>query len=68
MLTVEVYVSSVVIFTVLIATIITLTGFANFGIAQGQVNDSTSSSTLTPQQREAICDPNNPSSELCQYN
>src|SRR5919202_4532338 len=42
-------------------TIAPLTGFANFGIgiAQGQVN-STSSSSLTPQQKAAMCNPNNP--------
>ncbi len=40
-------------------TIATLTGFANFGIgiAQGQVN---SASSLTPQQKAAMCNPNNP--------
>lgn len=40
-------------------TIATLTGFANFGIgiAQGQAN---STSSLTPQQKAAMCNPNNP--------
>jgi hypothetical protein len=61
MLRVQVCVSSVVIFTVFTATIIILTGFLNFGIAQGQVNNTTS---LTPEQQAAICDPNNPSSKL----
>jgi hypothetical protein len=61
MLRVQVCVSSVVIFTVFTATIIILTGFLNFGIAQGQVNNITS---LTPEQQAAICDPNNPSSKL----
>jgi hypothetical protein len=46
-----------VIFTIFAATIVTLTGFGNFGIAQGQVN---STSELTPEQKAAICDPNNP--------
>jgi hypothetical protein len=61
MLRVQVCVSSVVIFTVFTATIIILTGFLNFGIAQGQVNNTIS---LTPEQQAAICDPNNPSSKL----
>src|SRR5919202_5950946 len=40
-------------------TIATLTGFAHFGIgiAQVQVN---STSSLTPQQKAAMCNPNNP--------
>jgi hypothetical protein len=46
-----------VIFTIFAATIVTLTGFANFGNAQGQVN---STSELTPEQKAAICDPSNP--------
>ena len=41
----------------------TLTDFAKFGIAQGQSN-STSSLSLTPEQKAAICDPNNPLSSL----
>jgi hypothetical protein len=49
--------SIIVISTILAATIVTLTGFGNFGIAQGQVN---STSELTPQQKAAICDPSNP--------
>jgi hypothetical protein len=45
---------------ILAATIVTvaLTEFGNFGIAQGQVSNSTSS--LTPEQKAAICDPSNP--------
>ena len=44
----------------------TLTDFAKFGIAQGQANDtsSSSSSSLTPEQKDAICNPNNPESKL----
>ena len=49
--------SIIVISTILAATIVTLTGFANFGNAQGQVN---STSELTPEQKAAICDPSNP--------
>src|SRR5919198_2901659 len=44
------------------ATIVTLTQFGSLGITQGQVNST--SSSLTPQQKAAICDPNNPSSKL----
>jgi hypothetical protein len=43
------------------AAIVTLTGFGNFGIAQGQSNVT---SSLTPEQRDAICNPNNPLSKL----
>ena len=57
--------SIIVISTILAATIVTLTGFANFGNAQGQVN---STSELTPEQKAAICDPNNPSSKLDHVN
>ena len=64
---VQVDVSSMIISIVFAATIIiTITGFANFGFVQGQVNSirSSSSSSLTPQQKDAICNPNNPSSKL----
>jgi hypothetical protein len=37
-----------------------LTGFGIFGIAQGQANDT----SLTPEQKDAICNPNNPASKL----
>jgi hypothetical protein len=52
----------IVVFTT--ATVGMLTGFGNFGIAQAQGNLTTGNSTLTPEQRVAICDPNNPSSKL----
>src|SRR5919197_4746535 len=54
----EVYLSIIVISTIFAATIvsITLTGFGSVDTAQGQV-DSTS---LTPEQKSAMCDPNNP--------
>ncbi|MFL6369430.1 MAG: hypothetical protein ACJ72F_01190 [Nitrososphaeraceae archaeon] len=45
--------------------VIALTGSGNFGTAQGQVN---STSELTPEQKAAICDPNNPSSKLDHVN
>ena len=41
----------------------TLADFAKFGIAQGQSN-STSSLLLTPEQKDAICNPDNPESKL----
>ena len=46
------------------STVLTLTDFWNFGVAQGQSNTTSSSSSLTPEQKAAICDPNNPSSRL----
>ena len=44
------------------STVIILTDFGKFGVAQGQSN--TTSPSLTPEQKAAICDPNNPSSRL----
>ena len=44
-------------------TVLTLTDFGKFAIAQGQSN-TTSSLSLTPEQKAALCDPNNPSSRL----
>ena len=49
---------SIVIFTA--ATLVILIGFGNFGIAQGQANDT----SLTPEQKDAICNPSNPLSKL----
>ena len=47
------------------STVLTLTDFGKFGVAQGQSNTTSSSSlSLTPEQKAAICDPNNPSSRL----
>jgi hypothetical protein len=40
---------------VILSASITLTKIGDFGIAQGQVNNITSS--LTPEQKAAICDP-----------
>jgi hypothetical protein len=45
---------------ILAAAIVTLTEFGSIGIAQGQANDT----SLTPEQKDAICDPNNPLSNL----
>jgi hypothetical protein len=44
-------------------TVLTLTDFGKFAVAQGQLN-TTSSLSLTPEQKAALCDPNNPSSRL----
>src|ERR687886_361256 len=50
--------------TILAAIMVTtLTDFAKFGVAQGQSN-GTSSLSLTPEQKDAICNPNNPESKL----
>ena len=49
---------------ILAATIVTLTEFGNFRIAQGQGNLTIGNLTLTPEQKAAICDPNNPLSKL----
>ena len=47
------------------STALALTDFGKFGVAQGQSNTTSSSSlSLTPEQKAAICDPNNPSSRL----
>ena len=64
MLKTEARLSIIGIFAVFTATIVTFIGVADFGTAQGQAADDTSSSSLTPEQRAAICDPNNPSSNL----
>ncbi|MFL6398064.1 MAG: hypothetical protein ACJ72J_00590 [Nitrososphaeraceae archaeon] len=52
---------SIISITIILAASIlsvALTEFGNFRIAQGQGNNITSS--LTPQQKAAICDPSNP--------
>ena len=60
----EAYLSVLTMLIILAAVMVTtLTDFAKFGIAQGQSN-STSSLSLTPEQKDAICNPNNPSSNL----
>lgn len=55
-------IATIVIFTA--STVLTLTDFRTFGVAQGQSNTTSSSLSLTPEQKTAICDPNNPSSRL----
>ena len=46
------------------AIVVTLTEFGNFRIAQGQGNLTIGNVTLTPEQKDAICNPNNPLSKL----
>jgi hypothetical protein len=60
----EAFLSVLSIAVILAAAIVTLTGFGNFGIAQGQGNLTIGNLTLTPEQKAAICDPNNPLSKL----
>jgi hypothetical protein len=65
MLRKEASLSVLTIMIILAASIVTLTQFGNFGIAQGQGNltkgnVTIGNVTLTPQQVAAICDPNNP--------
>ena len=45
---------------ILASTVMTLAGFGNPGVAQGQANIMIGNLTITPQQKAAICDPNNP--------
>ena len=60
----EASLSVITIAIMLVATMMTLTGFGNFPIAQGQGNLTIGNLTLTPEQKAAICDPNNPLSKL----
>jgi hypothetical protein len=55
---------------VVVALLLALAQFGIFVNAQGQVDNSTSSlaSSLTPEQRDAICNPNNPLSMLKSVN
>jgi hypothetical protein len=50
------FISIVSIAMIFAASIVTLTEFGNLGIAKGQGNIT----SLTPQQKTAICNPNNP--------
>src|SRR5918912_1819192 len=60
----EAYLSVLTMLIILAAIMVTtLIDFAKFGIAQGQSN-STSSLSLTPEQKDAICNPDNPESKL----
>jgi hypothetical protein len=59
-------IATIVIFAVSI--LVALTDFGIFGIAQGQGNLTIGNLTLTPEQKAAICDPNNPLSNLDHVN
>src|ERR687885_2241417 len=58
------YLSATSVAIILVAAIVTSTGFGSVGIAQGQGNLTNGNDTLTPEQKDAICNPNNPSSNL----
>ena len=63
------YLSAMSVAIILVAAIVTSTGFGSVGIAQGQGNltqgnETTGNMTLTPEQKDAICNPNNPESRL----
>ena len=49
---------------ILAPVIVTLTQFGSIGTSRGQGNLTIGNLTLTPEQKAAICDPNNPSSRL----
>src|SRR5919199_1919935 len=61
--------SSLTVITILASAVIILAEFGTFGNAQGQGNQTQGNMTvgnvtLTPQQKDAICNPNNPASKL----
>ena len=61
--------SSLTLTTILASAVIILAEFGTFGYAQGQGNltqgnVTAGNVTLTPQQKDAICNPNNPASKL----
>jgi len=58
------YLSAVSVAIILVVAIVISTGFGSVGIAQGQGNITNGNDTLTPEQKDAICNPNNPSSKL----
>jgi hypothetical protein len=58
------YPSAISVAIILVAAIVTATGFGSVGIVQGQGNETAGNMTLTPEQRDAICNPNNPLSRL----
>ena len=58
------YLSTISVAIILVAAIVISTGFGSVGIAQGQGNMTEGNETLTPEQKDAICNPNNPASHL----
>ncbi|MFL6400544.1 MAG: hypothetical protein ACJ72J_13320, partial [Nitrososphaeraceae archaeon] len=53
---------------ILAPVIVTLAQFGSIGTSHGQGNLTIGNLTLTPEQKAAICDPNNPSSKLDHVN
>jgi hypothetical protein len=53
----EAFLSVLTIVIIIAAAIVILTEFGKFSVAQGQSNIT---SSLTPQQKAAMCDPSNP--------
>ena len=58
------YLSAISVAIILVAAIVIPTGFGSVGIAQGQGNMTEGNVTLTPEQKDAICNPDNPDSKL----
>src|ERR687885_382417 len=58
------YLSTIFVAIILVAAIVISTGFGSIGIAHGQGNETAGNETLTPEQKDAICNPNNPASHL----
>src|SRR5919205_1198407 len=58
------YLSATSVSVILVVAIVISTGFGSVGIAQGQGNMTGGNVTLTPEQKDAICNPNNPASKL----
>src|ERR671933_1991366 len=58
------YLSATSVAIILVVAIVISTGFRSVGIAQGQGNMTEGNVTLTPEQKDAICNPNNPASKL----
>jgi len=63
------YLTAISVAIILVAAIVTSTGFGSVDIAQGQGNltqgnETIGNMTLTPEQKDAICNPNNPLSKL----
>jgi hypothetical protein len=58
---------AIIILAISVIVAPTLTQYGKIATAQDQGNDTTSA-PLTPEQRAAMCDPNNPSSKLKSVN
>jgi hypothetical protein len=63
------YLSAISVAIIVVAAIVISTGFRSVGIARGQGNltngnETIGNMTLTPEQKDAICNPNNPLSRL----